>query len=324
MQQLQNTLAHQRLAQSRTSLDDNEYATRFSRLDGAINNLAFNIRKDWRAVPPWLAPYVNKDATTTVTKEMTAVGRACISRWLVDEIFDRHFHPSLEPRLSEQLKMIERNLRRFAPPTTTEEEREALLAKISNWRLASLDGLQDMLSTHEAIEHRAGLTKSLVDMLTSDLMLNLKDPPPPGLDAGVIGIIELAIGIASNLPLESRDVYVDYVMPETVVNESYMKVEGALPALINPGEGLSEPDKKSVEEKDEEDQGAKDQAPQPGKKKGMFGNLMGGSKKTGAAAAGRIGAVESPAPKEERVRFAAFMSVEVRGKNILIKAPVYV
>ena len=51
VQQLQNTLAHQRLSQSRTSLDDNEYSNRFQRLDGAINNLAFNIRRDWRSIP---------------------------------------------------------------------------------------------------------------------------------------------------------------------------------------------------------------------------------------------------------------------------------
>ena len=184
-----------------------------------------------------------------------------------------------------------------------------------------------MLNTHDAVEFRAALTKSLVDMLTSDLVLNLKDPPPPGLDAGVVGIIELAVGIASNLPLESRDVYIDYIMPGTLVNESYMKVEGALPALVNPGEGFSETDRESVEEKDEEDPGAKDQPQQQqGKKKGMFGNLMGGSsKKAGTPAPGsRGGPAESQAPKEERVRFAAFMSVEVRGKNILSKAPVYV
>ena len=93
VQQLQNTLAHQRLSLSRTSLDDNEYSNRFSRLDGAINNLAFNIRRDWRAVPPWLSPHVNRDAVTSPTKEMTAVGRATISRWIVDELLDRYFHP---------------------------------------------------------------------------------------------------------------------------------------------------------------------------------------------------------------------------------------
>ena len=66
VQQLQNTLAHQRLSQSRTSLDDNEYANRFSRLDGAINNLAFNIRKEWKAVNKCLSTCVKKDATTSV------------------------------------------------------------------------------------------------------------------------------------------------------------------------------------------------------------------------------------------------------------------
>src|SRR5205823_3858766 len=75
VEQLQNTLAHQRISMSRTSLDDNEYATRFNRLDGAVNNLAFMIRKDWKSVPGWLLPFVNADAHIKGTKEMTAVGR---------------------------------------------------------------------------------------------------------------------------------------------------------------------------------------------------------------------------------------------------------
>ena len=45
VEQLQNTLANQRLSQSRTSLDDSEYLTRFQRLDGAIKEVAFSIRK---------------------------------------------------------------------------------------------------------------------------------------------------------------------------------------------------------------------------------------------------------------------------------------
>lgn len=290
VQQLQNSLAHQRLAQSRTSLDDNEYLTRFNRLDGAINNLAFNIRKDWKAVPRWLAPHVNQDATTIVSKEMTAVGRACISRWIVDEIFDRYFHPSLDPNLSSHLKQIERNLRRFAPPAQSEEDREALLAKISNWRLATLDGLQDMMHAPEAQDYRTSLTNILVEMLTSDLMMNLKEPPPAGLDAGVVGIIELAIAIAANLPLESRDVFVDYVMPGTAVNENFMKVDSTLPSLTHPadgasGAGASENDHASA--------------------------LSASDGKDGDKVAGKV-------------RFAAFMSVEIKGKIMLVKAPVYV
>ena len=74
VQQLQNTVAHQRMATSRTVLDDDEYATRFNRLDGAIKDLSFNIRKDWRNIPPWLQPVVNEDAHNVGTKEMTAVG----------------------------------------------------------------------------------------------------------------------------------------------------------------------------------------------------------------------------------------------------------
>lgn len=347
VQQLQNTLAHQRLSQSRTSLDDNEYALRFSRLDGAINNLSFNIRRDWRAVPPWLAPSVNRDAPTNPTKEMTAVGRACISRWLVDELLDRYFHPSLDPALSAHLKIIEKNLRRYAAPTPSEEEKDALMARISNWRLATLDGLQDMLSSPQAAEYRTALTGLLVEKMTASLCMSLKDPPPPGLEGGVVSIVELAVGLAANLPLESRDVFVNYVAPGTLVNEAYMKIEPALPPLVNPGDSLSEgaaseksPDDSTGAASDTKDERPGDEATavnntgtaaattsvtsKEQKKKSMFGGLMGGSKKSGATAAPQQQAQPPPAPKEERVRFAAFMAVEVRGRSVLVKAPVYV
>ena len=336
VQQLQNTLAHQRLAQSRTSLDDNEYATRFSRLDGAINNLSFNIRKEWRSVPLWLTPHVNKDAPPTGTKEMTAVGRACISRWLVDEILDRYFHPALEPNLSSQLKIIEKNLRHFAPPTPSDEEKDALLAKISNWRLVTLDGLQEMLASPQASEYRTALTSNLIEKLVASLEMHLKEPAPPGLEGGVGMIVELAVGIAANLPQESRDVFVEYVLPGTPVNEAYMKVDGALPALTNPGDGpISDAnDKASIGSLDDRD-GASGEADreslkdreQGGKKKGMFGGLM--AKKNAATekepARGSGNGQGPPGQaKEDRVRFAAFMAVEVRGRSILVKAPVYI
>src|SRR4051812_10803302 len=80
--QLQNTLANQRLSTSRTSLDDSEYSTRFSRLDGLISQLAFSIRKSWTSIPEWLHRAVNRDAMATGKQEMTAVGRAFISWWL--------------------------------------------------------------------------------------------------------------------------------------------------------------------------------------------------------------------------------------------------
>ena len=363
VQQLQNTLAHQRLSQSRTSLDDNEYSNRFQRLDGAINNLAFNIRRDWRSIPPWLAPHVNRDAATQPTKEMTAVGRACISRWLVDELLERYFHPSLELGFSAQLKIIEKNLRRFAAPTPSEEEKDSLLARISNWRLATLDGLQEVLSSSQAADNRASLTESLVEKLTASLSMMLKEPSPPGLEGGVSMIVELAVGIAANLPLESRDVFVEYVAPGVLVQEAWMKVESGLPALTNPGEGPSDGDGGSVVSKQTEETGsiesrdtgasngngneetAKETAMQQqaqqqqqqvaqGKKKGMFtGFMSGGAGKKGSVSGvtpglqsqqGQGQQQQPSPPKEDRVRFSTFMAVEVRGRSVLVKAPVYV
>ena len=368
LQQLQNTLAHQRLSQSRTSLDDSEYEKRFNRLDGAINNLSFNVRKDWHAVPPWLSTFVNRDAHAhTQAREMVAVGRACISRWLVDELLDRYFHPCLDPSLSVHLKIIERNLRRFAAPTPSEEEKEALMARISNWRLATLDGLQDILSSPQADEYRNQLTEQLVKKLVDYLTTSLRDPLQAGVEAAVIGIVQLAVGITANLPQESRDVFVHYVTPGTLVNENFMKIESGLPPLTNPGEANSEG---VTGEKPSEDVGAaaeqKENNPNGGveesaasagissntgsivaggansgstketKKKSMFGTFMGGVKKGASTPANSTYQQQQQQqqqqppplppqlPREERVRFSAFMAVEVRGRSVLIKAPVYV
>jgi hypothetical protein len=389
VQQLQNTVAHQRMSTSRTVLDDNEYATRFGRLDGAINNLAFNIRKDWKSIPPWLQGVVNEDAHTVGTKEMTAIGRACLTRWLVDEIFDRFFHPDLEPNLSRQLKMIERTVRRQGK-VSSEEDRENHLARLSLWRRTTLDGLAEVLQSRLAEDNRAQLTKNLVDKLTASLEMNLKAPSPPGLQNGVSMIIELAIGIVANMPLESRDVSVEYFLPGAPILDSYMKIEMALPPLANPGldaRHISEPtsatdrpdhaffkgtdaatqnESSMVDPENPRDSsssstthsglagtGSGTQAQhqyQTGllskepKKKSVFGSLI--SKKPHPSAAANAAQSESARPgsaiprdskdreeaehrekeAENRIRFAAFVAVEVRAKgtgNVIVRAPVY-
>ncbi|OJD15709.1 hypothetical protein AJ78_04044 [Emergomyces pasteurianus Ep9510] len=233
VQLLQNTVAHQRMSTSRTVLDDSEYLTRFSRLDGAINNLSFNIRKEWRGIPVWLQGVVNEDAIAVGTKEMTAVGRACLSRWLVDEIFDRYFHPSLEPNLSRNLKMIERNVRRGAK-IASEEDRENHLSKLSAWRRTTLDGLGEMLQNRAAEENRSQLTKTLVEKLTASLEMHLKTPPPAGLENGVSMIVELAVGISANVPFESREIAIEYFLPGSPITDTYMKLESSLPPLVSP------------------------------------------------------------------------------------------
>jgi hypothetical protein len=73
VEQLQNTLANQRLSQSRTSLDDSEYLTRFQRLDGAIKEVAFSIRK---VFPPrlnliYLSRYPPPISTLRLTQPRT-------------------------------------------------------------------------------------------------------------------------------------------------------------------------------------------------------------------------------------------------------------
>lgn len=235
--QLQNTVASQRLSMSKTSLDDAQYTARFERLSQAINNLSFNIRKNWRAIPPWLRHVCNQDAHTVGTKEMTAVGRACITRWLFESIFERTFHPGIDPGLSAQLKNIERHLRRAGQTgmLLSDEQRDDLTTKITTWRLTTIEGLQDVLSSPQAEQYSENLNKHFTHQLTESLKANLTDPPPMGLSEGVSMIVGQAIGIASNLPLESRDICIDYFMPGTPVNETYMKLEPQITPLANPG-----------------------------------------------------------------------------------------
>ncbi|RLL99233.1 hypothetical protein CFD26_107829 [Aspergillus turcosus] len=344
VQQLQNTVAHQRMAVSRTVLDDNEYANRFARLDGAIKDLAFSIRKDWKSLPTWLAGHVNEDAHATGMKEMTAIGRATMSRWLVEEIFERHFHPALEPNLSMQLKSIEMNLRRQQTKTYTEEDRENAIARISNWRRTTFDGLTDSLQGKAADENRAQLINHLVEKFVACLEMNLCEPPPPGLENGARMIVENAVGISEKIPLESRDICVEYFMPGTLVNEAVMKVEGGLPPLTNvkqppevpPARGSIEegPHEGFVEEGDGESvpQGGNSmEGSTPGREQRMrsvFNTLMG--KRPAPAVEAGHGGKEMKEPVEERsggrIRFASFLSAEVRGRgptNVLVKAPVY-
>lgn len=232
IEHLQNALANQRMSQSRTSLDDSEYTTRFNRLNGAINNLSFNIRKDWVTLPSWLVPYVSSDALKTGKQEMTAIGRAVITRWVVEEIFHRCFHPGLDPELSCHLKQIEQNIRHFSHAINSQEEYDALTNKVVNWRMATLEGLTEVLRSPDSADHKADFTRRVTSNLTASLYQHLSDPPPPGVDGSASMIVELAVAIASNLPLESRDVAIIYPLPEQPIQSEIMEVEkSGLPPL---------------------------------------------------------------------------------------------
>ncbi|OJJ49091.1 hypothetical protein ASPZODRAFT_1395059 [Penicilliopsis zonata CBS 506.65] len=355
VQHLQNTIAHQRMAVSRTVLDDNEYTNRFSRLEGAIKELAFSIRKEWTDIPTWLQAHVNSDAQG---KEMTAVGRAVISRWLVDEIFQRYFHPALDPTFSMQLKTIELNLRRQqGNKAYTDEDKENAVARISNWRCTTLDGLAEALQGAPAEEHRAQLIHYLAEKLVASLAMHLVTPPPPELDNAALMIVENSMNIAEKIPLESRDICVEYFLPGTPVSERSMKVETGLPPLttaVQPadpaaGDATLQDDGASPatelergrnsSENSAQSQGTTSAPTVPvkeGKKKSVFGSLIGGggsSSGGGTATARPSSALAKDKERDEadsgteRVRLATFVHVEVRGRgptNVLAKTPVYV
>lgn len=332
VEQLQNAIANQRMSQSRTSLDDNEYITRFNRLNGAINNLSFNIRKDWQTLPPWLVPYVSTEAIKTGKQEMTAVGRAVITRWLVEEIFNRCFHPGLDPELSRSLKMIEQNIRHFSYTLNSQEEYDALTSKVVSWRMATLEGLSEVLRSGESGNNKNDFTRRATSNLTASLFQHLTDPPPSGVDGSASMIVELAVGIAANLPLESRDVAVTYPLPEQPIQPELMEIEKTgLPALEQRPSDASEEGGAGDEAGKDGGKDVKDQRRGDKSRAGLLSVISSGSSTPGS----RKGSVADPALAQQaaqqqqplkdasKVRFAGFVAVEVRGRQVLVKAPVW-
>lgn len=316
--------------------------TRVTRLDGLISQLAFNFRKDWQSMPPWLQPYVNKDAIAVGKQEMTAVGRAFISRWLVEEVFDRYFHPGLDFDVSRELKTIQRNIRVFTPVLQTGEEEEALTNKIINWRLATMDGLQHIINSPEAAQRRQTIVEALSAALVGSLCEHMNEPSPAGIEGAVHMIVELVVAILNHLPFESRDVSIEYFLPGQPISADLMRVEQGVPALVSPMAELPVEDRGSVRShsgeiaRDElpEEMQIQQQVPAEAAKKGLFGGLMGGNKKAapakgngGAAGASQNSLLQPPGssggPKEERVRLCVSLGLQIRGKMVLSKAPVY-
>ena len=338
VKQLQNSLAHQRLSQSRTSLDDSEYTTRFNRLDGLIAQLSFSIRKNWKSIPSWLVSSVNKDAVATGKQEMTAAGRAFISCWLVEEVFDKYFHPDLETTLSAQLRSVQKNIRRYAPPAQTTEEEDYLTAKVVNWRLSTLEGLQDALRAPQCPANRAQLSDTLKEGLVNAISVHLTDPAPADLEGGVQMIIELVVSIAIHLPLESRDVVIEYYMPGHSIATEFMKLESGIPSLtVSVADDAA--DRASMKSGMSDATDATDNPDAPttnsgGKKRSMLSALTGDRKGRNAAAqgkhaAGSTGSLQRPESQSgrddlpPRVRLAAGIGVSVRGRTVLVKAPVF-
>lgn len=168
---------------------------------------------------------------------MTAVGRAVITKWLLDEIFNKFFHPDLDQHLSKQLKSCHVNIRKNAPLATNTEEEEALTSKLINWRLATTEGFADQLRGPQALTNREHLIKSLNEALIATMEMYVIDPNHEDfkeLKANVPPIIELAVNILSHLPMESREIAVEHYSPGHSIMGEMMSVESGIPALATP------------------------------------------------------------------------------------------
>lgn len=247
---------------------------------------------------------------------MTAAGRAFISCWLVDEVFDKYFHPDIEPTLSAQLKNIMKSIRQLAPQSRTIEEEEHVWAKVTAWRLGTIDGLQDTLKAGTANVYRQQLIEMLKDQLTGALKVHLADPPTSDLEGGVGMIIDLAVNLASNFPLESRDVIVEYFMPGTPTSMEVMKMESSIPTL---GTSVAEDaaDRNSLISVTESE-GSVSYAEQSMEQRKR--TLLGALTSRNVPLLGDLGTTQIEGGK---VRMAVGLAASIRGKSVLLKAPVF-
>jgi hypothetical protein len=263
---------------------------------------------------------VNKECMGTGSKEMIAIGRAFISNFIAERLFEKYFHPGLDAALSQQLKSVEHGIRRNA---ASSEEDDSIIAKKVAWRITTLDALRPDLQSPEAAEHRSKLTETIVSELMTELDSYLRDLPT-GTDAGVRMIVDLAVGISANIPLESRDIRVLYPTPGQYFDSAFMKQETGLPPLtsaINAGE---------VDDHVDEKDGLEDK--KAGLMKAFKGKLSApqgaelGTKQDGGSKVSLTNRPGTPSGKSDdagKVRIAGFLAVEVRGRSILVKAPVY-
>jgi len=285
---------------------------------------------------------------------MIAAGRAFITRWLYDEIFYQHFHPALAPAASIALKTCQRNLN----PTS---DNASALSRATTWRLATVDGLASVLNptAAQAMENTSIFCTAHTQALTRALHQHLVDPLPPDVrtDASIAAIVTAAVGILSHIPMESRDVHLEYYLPETVFDSESMKAETAVLSAVPTGRNrATSTAAESYHDAREDGTNGDDGEDAPGASAangsivGQVGGILG---KAVAAAAAVVGAngtgvqgVEAKDEKrekvededddeedntsklapdgEKRVRLAVFMSAQVRGRaRVLVQAPVF-
>ncbi len=160
----------------------------------------------------------------------------------------RHHHPvagggDLQPLLPpgpgpgsehEHLKRIEQNIRQFSYKMTSQEEFNAQRSKVVTRRMATLEALAEQCSGGPRAPatrptSRGWPRRTLTAMLYQHPGRTLRRPASTG---STSMIVELAVAIATNLPMESRDVAITYPLPEQPVQPNIMEVEKTgLPVL---------------------------------------------------------------------------------------------
>lgn len=177
-----------------------------------------------------------------------------------------------------------------------------------------MEGLQWKLNGQTAQQAKSNFIQMCVGNLTAHLLQHLSEAAAMNIQGNATSIVELAVGIASHLPLESRDIVITYPMPKDMV-QPWMKVEQPLPPLEHYFSESSEDgnSNKSKEEEEKIDKGSKKLRSKSAKAKEPQGPTP-----------EQIQEVERKKMEaKERIRFAGFVGVEVKGRQSLYQPPVW-
>jgi len=205
--------------------------------------------------------------------------------------------------------------------------------------------LQEGLRSTQCATNRQQLTDKLKEELIKDLAVHLQDPPPSDLEGGVHMIIELVVSIAIHLPMESRDVVIEYFMPGYSIMQEQMKLETGIPPLtMSVADDAAErasvmsADTDTVESSENSNPHG-DQPSSSKKTRSMLSALTGSKPKDRAGeqqrkhagAGGSSSSLHRPESAQgmklqdqpPRVRMSAGIGVAIRGRSVLVKAPVF-
>ncbi|RYP25232.1 hypothetical protein DL765_000113 [Monosporascus sp. GIB2] len=186
-EQLPDLIKRSEMPPARQDMDTSthELSKKLDRLFDAVDILSMQLEKGSDSLLPQMDDSTSEDGPSSKTPwpEVLAKGRAVVSRGIIEEIFNKCFHPSLDVDLSRQLKEI-----------------DIRTSAVMRWRSTTLEGLGDALGAAEGSRNRdsfaAQTTRNFMDHIFRQLWHR---PSEKQIGTTISLIVEQAIDIAADI-----------------------------------------------------------------------------------------------------------------------------